>query len=198
MSLKRTLLASVSALVLGASANATTFNVPGTSDPWLAGQPDGTPASSNDVAPGQSPVFAGSFSAGAVICWTADGFVLNYPGTGGFDPNGDPNWIQGHDAGAENGISNIVAPLNSLIGVWYGGGIGTTFFMGSSGSATVPAGATDLYLGTMDGYEWNNNSGSFNVTVGVCGVPDSGSTMLLTGLAMAALAGAARKARRDA
>ena len=28
-----------------------------------------------------------------------------------------------------------------------------------------PAGATRLYLGTWDGYEWNNNIGSFSVTV---------------------------------
>ena len=83
MNLRRTLLASASAIALGVSAHATVFNVPGTSDPWLAGQPDGTTASSNDVAPGQSPVFAGSFAAGTVICWTADGFVLNYPGVGG-------------------------------------------------------------------------------------------------------------------
>ena len=29
----------------------------------------------------------------------------------------------------------------------------------------VPLGATRLYLGTMDGYEWNNNSGSLSATV---------------------------------
>jgi hypothetical protein len=31
----------------------------------------------------------------------------------------------------------------------------------------VPAKATKLYLGTMDGFEWNNNSGSFTVTVAI-------------------------------
>ena len=29
----------------------------------------------------------------------------------------------------------------------------------------VPAGATRLYLGTMDGHQWNNNSGSFSATI---------------------------------
>ena len=29
----------------------------------------------------------------------------------------------------------------------------------------VPQGATQLYLGTMDGFQWNNNSGSYNVTI---------------------------------
>ncbi len=31
----------------------------------------------------------------------------------------------------------------------------------------VPARATRLYLGVMDGYEWNNNSGSFTATVAI-------------------------------
>lgn len=46
------------------------------------------------------------------------------------------------------------------------------FFVGdgkTSGAAVqqfrVPPGATRLYLGVMDGYEWNNNAGSFTVTV---------------------------------
>ena len=48
------------------------------------------------------------------------------------------------------------------------------FFIGdgktSSGALRrylVPAKATRLYLGVMDGYEWNNNSGSFTVTVAI-------------------------------
>jgi hypothetical protein len=46
------------------------------------------------------------------------------------------------------------------------------FFIGDGRNAagdiqkfTVPAGATRLYVGTMDGYEWNNNSGKFTVTI---------------------------------
>jgi hypothetical protein len=46
------------------------------------------------------------------------------------------------------------------------------FFIGtgqtSSGTTktfVVPAGATRLYLGTMDGHQWNNNSGSFTATI---------------------------------
>jgi hypothetical protein len=48
------------------------------------------------------------------------------------------------------------------------------FFIGdgrlSSGALLrylVPAKATRLYLAVMDGYEWNNNSGSFTVTVAI-------------------------------
>ncbi|MGA9773524.1 MAG: hypothetical protein WBV94_31120 [Blastocatellia bacterium] len=49
-----------------------------------------------------------------------------------------------------------------------------TFFIGDGrGGATVPScrtvmvpcGATRLFLGTMDGFQWNNNIGAFNVTV---------------------------------
>lgn len=29
----------------------------------------------------------------------------------------------------------------------------------------VPSGATRLYIGIMDGYEWNNNNGKFDVTI---------------------------------
>ncbi len=31
----------------------------------------------------------------------------------------------------------------------------------------IPPGATSLYLGVMDGYEWNTNSGSFTVQVAI-------------------------------
>jgi hypothetical protein len=48
------------------------------------------------------------------------------------------------------------------------------FFIGSGRNGRgvprrylVPAKATRLYLGVMDGYEWNNNSGSFTVSVSI-------------------------------
>jgi hypothetical protein len=31
----------------------------------------------------------------------------------------------------------------------------------------VPAGATRLFLGPMDGYQWSNNAGSFTAAVSV-------------------------------
>jgi hypothetical protein len=46
------------------------------------------------------------------------------------------------------------------------------FYVGTGQTASsttqtfvVPAGATRLYLGTMDGHQWSNNSGSFTVTI---------------------------------
>jgi hypothetical protein len=55
------------------------------------------------------------------------------------------------------------------------------FFMGdglTSGSLTqsivAPAGATRLFLGTMDSFGWANNTGEFQVTIDIVGqVPDS-------------------------
>ena len=36
---------------------------------------------------------------------------------------------------------------------------------GSQQTIIVPAGATQMYLGTMDGHEWSNNQGGFNATI---------------------------------
>lgn len=51
-------------------------------------------------------------------------------------------------------------------------GLKQVFFIGNglgAGSTIqqfwVPTGATRLYLGTMDGFEWNNNAGAFNLDV---------------------------------
>jgi hypothetical protein len=55
---------------------------------------------------------------------------------------------------------------------------------------TVPAGATRLYLGTMDGYEWSNNNGAFEVTVTV--IPAPAASLLL----IAATGSAWRRERR--
>lgn len=62
---------------------------------------------------------------------------------------------------------------------------------GSVQNFVVPAGATRLFLGTMDEFGWYDNSGSFNVTVssGVTpppppptGVPEPGTLPLLAGI----------------
>src|SRR5262249_27176616 len=38
---------------------------------------------------------------------------------------------------------------------------------GAAQQFVVPAGATRLFLGTWDSYEWNNNFGSFGVGIGI-------------------------------
>ena len=136
---------------------------------------------------------------GSRIAWVARGIVdntPNLPATGSPDGGG----FFSHASGAENGLSDVVAPLNSLIGVFLTDAtpdispapaaldfstIGTdysllspelkqVFFMGdgvdSQGDiqcVVVPAGATRLFLGTMDGFGWYNNSGSFDVTLSI-------------------------------
>jgi Flp pilus assembly protein TadG len=143
------------------------------------------------------------------------------------DDGANPTMTQGTDttSGSEHGISNIVAPINSMIGVFMdqngatygadsteedestvppgldfstqaardyssgtsqstsaassemGGGsidpqLNQSFYVGngqtsSSITATiiVPNNAYALFLGTMDGHEWSNNTGGFNATI---------------------------------
>jgi len=100
------------------------ITVPGTSDPWLAGMPNGTISVGGDSAPAESPVLVTgvTLSGGSDLYFFASGAVsvdprLNlYPLTG---PAGsqDPTM---HANGVENGIANVTVPLDSLIGVFLG------------------------------------------------------------------------------
>ena len=101
--------------------------VPGWSDPWLAGMPDGSTAScwppeGCDVAPAQSPqlVVGLCLQVGETLTFQATGGVLNCPG-GPLDPPDGSGTITNHnwdDDLGENGISDIIAPYNCLIGVF--------------------------------------------------------------------------------
>jgi hypothetical protein len=217
--------------VFSLAASAQVVVVPGTSDPWLAGQPAGTGASLGDgvgdYAPAQSPVYAGLVSPGATVTWSATGLVGNGPLETQFGPNGDVTGslygLGDHDSGAENGISDVLSiGVDSLMGVFLGPGVPSgaapasldfsglgfgygsltplvdqVFYMGdgSAQSLIVPAGATRLFLGTMDGFGWDNNTGFFTVdfTGGVTPVPDAGSTMAMLGAAFLAVATLRRK-----
>lgn len=46
----------------------------------------------------------------------------------------------------------------------------------------VPAGATRLFLGTMDGFGWSNNIGSLDVQVTLIPEPSTLTTLVLLGL----------------
>lgn len=94
--------------------------VPGTSDLWLAGMPNGTTASL-DVAPAQSPKLVTEIAVvpGAAYSFSATGLVRNGPNPTVFvGPDGD--FVIPHEFGVENGIAVLTAPLNSLIGVFLG------------------------------------------------------------------------------
>src|SRR6185436_10967842 len=109
-----------------------------------------------DVAPAQSPVSV-SLNVGQTYEFFASGCVSNgdlslWPCLG---PDG--GFLVSHFAGAENGIANVTLPLDSLIGLWAGSS--APFLVGSH--LLFVASAPTLYLGTMDGWEWSNNSGAF-------------------------------------
>ena len=196
-----------SVLILGSAANAVAATVPGSADPWLAGMSNGATASYDyynggyDTAPAQSPIQVTEvpITAGAEFTFTATGLVSRgIPSSSG--PDGHTTDIASHYAGAENGIADLTAPFEALVGVFLGPDqpdstpappaldfstvasrnysvlspqLKQPFFIGDglTTNGTVqrivaPAGATRLFLGTMDLYGWANNTGSFSVSVG--------------------------------
>lgn len=109
-------------LLVGASGlAAAAIDVPGTSNPKLAGMPDGTPASDGDKAPLQSPVLVTGLAlqSGQWLNFSASGFADN---CGGGCSGRTPDGGDVYSNGAENGISGINAPINALLGVFLGAG----------------------------------------------------------------------------
>ncbi len=177
-----------------------TVNVPATSSHYLAGMPAGTLSRVGDSAPRQSPVLTiRALSHAVAVTFSAAGAIEHNPvcPPACFGPNGTAVFSR-HIKGAENGISDVFAPMDALMGVFlsdeppnrgktpspldFRGSrrefntlspkLRQVFFIGDGRSANgaprrylVPPGAARLYLGVMDAYEWNNNSGSFTVTV---------------------------------
>ena len=210
------------------------LNVPSTANPYLAGMPSGATAIYGDSAPAESPVLVPGIlpGAGSIISFSHVTGAVSYNAapTPGDPVDGFPGfWFQHNDqpTGApetpENGIADLSAQADSLVGVFLGPGapnltaapigldfsglgaahfseVGTLnflslspllkqpFFIGNgltdSGvvqNFIVPAGATRLFLGAMDTFSWNDNTGSFSVQVD--GVPEPSSLwMLILGL----------------
>ncbi|MBC8120281.1 MAG: hypothetical protein H7Y22_00415 [Gemmatimonadaceae bacterium] len=203
----RTSIVSAALLVLGVagpqftSAHAVTLVVGGQSDPWLAGMPNGSTASNGDVVPNQSPVLF-SFVEQSVFTFAVTGSVGNAGAPSGVGPDGGAFTF--HATGAENGISNVNAPVNSLVGVFLTDSrpdlsiapstlnfsanlnfetllpqLQQVFFIGNGSTNggvrqqfVAPDGATRLFLGTMDGFGWFNNVGSFSVELNTVAVPE--------------------------
>jgi hypothetical protein len=151
------------------------------------------------------------------------GAIFHFPGP--VDPPiGDLSQIISHLTGAENGLSDITAPVNSLVGVFLGPNqpdqspppaaldfstadsrdyaslsptLQQVFYIGDGLTSTggqhqliVPAGATRLFLGTMDGFEWRNDAGALSVQVGINGTPlDQSFPFLVPGISDPWLAG---------
>jgi hypothetical protein len=178
-----------------------TVNVPATSNPYLAGMPNGTKARVGDSAPQQSPVLLPrTLSHAVAVTFTAVGAIQHTPECPPdcYGPNGAE--LARHRKGAEYGIADVIAPMDALMGVFlsderpdrsktprsldyrsiqrninsFSPQLKQVFFIGdgrtSSGALRrylVPPKATRLYLAVMDAYEWNDNSGSFTVTVAI-------------------------------
>ena len=89
--------------------------MPGTSDPYLAGMPDGSTANGGDTVPAQTPYLVPglTLTPGSSLMFTTLAGVVN-------STLPDGGTFTSHSGGAENGISDIVAPVNALIGVFLG------------------------------------------------------------------------------
>lgn len=94
-----------------------TSTVKGNTDIYLAGMPDGTIAAFVDLAPVNSPVLAhvGAIS-GLTFRFDATGSTNNEGDIPFHSPDGGTYW--NHTTGAEHGISDVRAPINSLIGIF--------------------------------------------------------------------------------
>ena len=113
-------LAAVSAIMLGDIGASNAVVVPGTSDPWLAGMPNGSTASSGDSAPTESPVLVPglTLSAGETLTFSVTGSVSHILAPSGDTPDGSKGGAIPHFGGAQNGIAGLTAPFNSLVGIF--------------------------------------------------------------------------------
>jgi len=225
------------ALLAAATATAATYTVKGTSDLWLSGAAATTTAEGGDTLTNAAPLEITGITSGLTYTFTVGGSVSNTGTLSGLSPDGGSYTT--HRNGAQNGISDITAPINSLIGVFLDSDIpvsgstittlnfntsgqarlGTNFstlapalnqvFFIGDGLATIkdgkstttlaqtfiaPTDATRLFLGTMDAYEWNNNSGSFSVTL--TAIPEPATYAAFLGVATLATVAIRRYRRR--
>ncbi len=112
--------------------------VPGTSDPWLAGMPNGSVSGwdqAYDSAPAESPVQVSNLviSSGAVFTFSASGAEANggppsYGGAGAlFGPDGNITNNTSRYPGAENGMADIYVPIDALLGVFLDDNVPSNF-----------------------------------------------------------------------
>jgi hypothetical protein len=109
----------LSGLAAGQVPSIATVRVPATANPFLAGMPRGARSSFGDSAPRQSPVLVPLPLADAVaVTLTVSGGSNHVPSCPPMCDPLDGGLFTAHQDGAENGISNVVAPYDSLLGVF--------------------------------------------------------------------------------
>jgi PEP-CTERM motif len=179
--------------IVGANA-ANSIVVPGTSNPFLAGASAGDSVfnGDTDTFTADAPPGIGVTSGQKISIISVTGTVSNGPCCALVGPDGGA--LISSSTSTATGFTQVVQPytdlpINSLIGVFYsatpGPGLDTVFEIGSSGTFTVPTGATELYFATVDGYQWNNNLGSFTVNYSIGGVPEPAAwIVMLAGFGM--------------
>ncbi len=188
------------------TAGVTTTTVSGTACPYFAGQILPVPAATTGDSPNYHldqadidtvPPWIDVSGYSAILSITAVG-EWGHPSLSG--PDGYAGFDPTHQEYIDLGISSALnTPLNALVGVFltdatpvalsapasltFGVSDMTTpllqqaFVIGSSlDNITVPSGATRLFFGLNDGYEWNNNVGSVDVTVSP--IPAPGAILL--------------------
>ena len=183
-----------------ASDPASGETVPGASNPYLAGMPNGSTCCSGDSVPAQSPtltpdggfIFTTASTNGiSGATWLATALVGVFLDDNLPTSSPAPADLDFSPSGTGTNFTTLSPALQQAFFIGDGlTGTGT----GDAQSFAVPAGATRLYLGTADGTGWSNNTGSFSVTISVLpeavAVPTLSPQMLvLLGIAMA---GAAR------
>lgn len=117
--LSRLLIVASWALMINATFTiAAPFTVPGTANVWLAGMPYGTVAADGaDLVPAQSPVLVPG-PIGATYSFAATGATSNDPFWPFAGPDGDPGFVLNRAHGPENGIADIFAPIDALLGLF--------------------------------------------------------------------------------
>ncbi len=106
------------------TAGSITFYVPATSNPFLAGMPDGSACCSGDSAPAESPVLVSGLSlqAGTKLTFTDVTGSMGNQGPSDSTPDG----LGFYQSGPTNGIGGYVAPIDALAGVFLGNSLPTS------------------------------------------------------------------------
>lgn len=124
-------LIATSLIALNASAQSlsTQLEVPGTANLWLSGMRSGAKASACDDgvwdrSPAESPAQVAGIplKPGTKLTFSGAGKVANGPFllSVAQPPDGLEGYVTSNLRGAENGIANVTAPLDSLLGIFLG------------------------------------------------------------------------------